>query len=150
MRLDIRDILFEELERTRLEIISSMKTNNQYVTGKTAASLHTEATNDSGILYGADYFDTLETGISPFQSRINPFKTTFYALRQWYQDKGINRMDVKTDGRIFKATVNQREIGSVLFRKGGRTDVFTDKANPLTQRIGKRVTDKIINIKILP
>lgn len=149
MQLDIRDILFEELERTRLEIISSMKTNNQYVTGKTAASLHTEATNDSGILYGADYFDTLETGISPFQSKMNPFSYTFYRLKTWYHKKGITN-NAGDDPRIGMATVNQREIGSVLFRKGGRTDVFTDKVNPLTQRIGKRVTDKIINIKILP
>lgn len=153
MRIDIKDILFEEFERTRILIISNMQSNGQMVSGRTAASLRSEATDTTGTLYGADYFDTLETGISPFQSRMNPFKTTFYGLRKWYQGRGISQADVKTDRRIFKATVNQREIGSVLFRSTGGIPtgkVFRKEISPLTENIKNRIGDIIINTKILP
>lgn len=143
MRLDIKDILFEEIERTRLEMISSMKINDQYVTGKTAASLHTETTDDSGILYGADYFDTLETGISPFQANMYPFRPYFTGVDKWMMLRGI-------DGDPMFVINKHRKEGSVLFRAGGRTDVFTNKVNPLTQRIGQRLTNRFVNIKILP
>lgn len=152
MRIDTATILFEEIEKTRLKVIANIQANKQNVTGKTAQSLYTEATQDTGILWGADHISTLETGISPFQSRQNPFRDTFYGLREWYQAKGISRIDIKTDRRIFQATINQREIGSVLFRKtGGKPTglVYGKEVNPLTQNIKQRITDAILDIKII-
>lgn len=152
MRIDIKDILFEEFERTRLQILSNMQANDQIVSGKTADSLRSESNDTTGTLYGADYFDTLETGISPFQSRMSPFKTTYLGLRDWYQRRGLTTGFYK-DSRIYMATVNQREIGSVLFRKTGGTPtgkVFRKEISPLTENIKNRISDIIINTKILP
>ena len=152
MRVDIASILFEEIEKTRLAIIANMQANNQVVTSRTANSLHTEATENSGVLWGAEHISTLETGISPMQSRQMPFKTTFHGLRAWYVNRGIAMSDVKTDRRIFQATKNQRDIGSVLFRRtGGKPTglVYGKEVNPLVSNIGKRISDVIINTKIL-
>lgn len=150
--LDIKDILQQEFEFSRVKIIENMVRNNQMVTGKTANSLRVETTENEGVLWGADYFDTLETGISPFQSRQNPFSFTYYKLKSWYHQKGITN-NAGDDSRIGMATVNQREIGSVLFRKTGGTptgNVFRKEINPLVKNIGDRIGDKIINTKILP
>lgn len=152
MRIDIAYILLDELEKTIPRIVSNMQSNNQVVTGRTAASLRAEVNDTTGILWGAEHISTLETGISPFQSRMSPFKTTYYNLRQWYIDRGIAMSDVKTDRRIFRATVNQREIGSVLFRKqqGKPTGlVYGKEVNPLVNNIKNRISDIIINTKIL-
>lgn len=149
---ELRDIIFEEIEKTRLKVIDNMRTNDQIVSGKTAASLRTEAVNNEGALWGAEHIDTLETGISPFQSRQNPFSFTYYKLKSWYHQKGITN-NAGDDSRIGMATVNQREIGSLLFRKTGGTptgNVFRKEINPLVKNIGDRIGDKIINTKILP
>ena len=149
--LDVKNILTEELERSKTAIIDNMKANDQYVSGKTANSLRVDVAEDSGILWGAPHFLTLETGISPFESQQTPFKKTFYDLRQWFIDKGISD-NPSEDRRIFKATTNQREIGSVLFRRTGGTPtglVYGKEVNPLLQRIGSRIVDKIINIKVI-
>ena len=148
MRIDISNIIIDELEKTKSDIINSMKSNNQYVTGRTAASLYVKADNDSGAIYGADYIDTLEKGISPERSRQNPFRETYSGLLRWYQSKGYSTGFTK-DRRVYVAAVNQRVVGSVLFRQGGRFNVYSDKVNPLVNNIKERVADVIINTKIL-
>lgn len=149
--LDIKNIVGEELERTKLAIIDNMKANDQVVTGKTAGSLRVDPFDNGGILWGAEHIKTLETGISPFESMKSPIKSLFYDLREWYILRGITQNPYE-DRRIFKATTNQREIGSVLFRQTGGIAtglVYGKEINPLTERIGKRIVDKIINIKVI-
>lgn len=149
---DIKDILQQEFEFSRVKIIENMVRNDQMVSGRTANSLRVETTEKEGVLWGADYFDTLETGISPFESNKHPFSFTYYKLKSWYHQKGITN-NASDDSRIGMATVNQREIGSLLFRstKGTPTgNVFRKEINPLVTNIGNRIGDLIINTKILP
>lgn len=151
MRIDISTILFEEIEKTRLQVIANMQANKQVVTGRTAASLHTVTSENSGILYGAEHISTLETGISPFQSKQKPFYFTFYKLKSWYHNKGITN-NASDDPRIGMATINQREIGSLLFRKtGGKANglVYGKEVNPLVTNIKNRIAGAIIDTKIL-
>lgn len=145
----IEKVLKVEGDRTTNKITANLKFNDQYVTGKSAQSLNAESENGYLAISGRDDFSQLETGISPTQSKKKPFKQTFYDLRGWYQNRGINRADIKTDGRIFKATVNQRTIGSVLYRKGGRKDVFSNEIEPLIERIQLGLDGVITEIEIV-
>jgi hypothetical protein len=43
----------------------------------------------------------------------------------------------------------QQRIGSFLYRQGGRTDIYSNEAEPLQNRLAERITKEIINTKIL-
>lgn len=154
MRIDIKDILFEEFERTRILIISNMQSNDQMVSGRTAASLRSEATDTTGTLYGADYFDTLETGISPFQSSQIPYGFLKSRMDSWLFTKHKTQIYRNTAlPNMGDAYQNQRQFGSTLFRQTGGAPtgkVFRKEISPLTENIKNRIGDIIINTKILP
>ena len=153
MRVDIASILFEEIEKTRLQIIANMQANNQVVTARTANSLHTEATENSGILWGAEHISTLETGISPFQSRQMPYDFLKQKMDSWLLFKhGTQIYRNIAPPNVKDAYQNQRQFGSTLFRQTGGNPtglVYGKEVNPLVSNIGKRISDVIINTKIL-
>ena len=130
-----RIILQEELEALRLNIISNHTRAGQKASGRTAASLHVEVSEDGGVLYGRKPFGTLETGRKAGRVPQN-FQQI---IIKWMADKGIKPAPIPyLTNRPHKYTPEQRgvlrmsyfvakkirETGTKLFRDGGRADIY--------------------------
>ena len=59
---EVKVILCEELENLKKQIIEQHFAAGQKASGRTAASLHIEASESEATLYGRSFFDVLETG----------------------------------------------------------------------------------------
>lgn len=156
-------ILTEELEALKKKIIAQHLGAGQKASGKTAASLRVEATEEEGTLYGRSPFGTLETGRKPGKVP-QGFRTI---IRKWMADKGIEAEPIpyKTD-RPHKYTPQERgnqslscliarkikREGTSLFRKGGRADIYSNVIPAATERIKSRVVEllklDVENIKL--
>ena len=158
-----RMILTEELEALRKNIIMNHLRAGQKASGRTAASLRVDVSEDGGVLFGRNPFGTLETGRKGGKV---PMK--FHVIiRQWMKDKGIKAEPIpyKTNrphkytpqerGEMTLAFFISRKIrreGTDLFRKGGRSDIYSNEIPVTVQRIGERLLSlmsaKVESIKI--
>lgn len=156
-------ILTEELEALKKKIITQHLGAGQKASGRTAASLRVEVTEEEGTLYGRSPFGTLETGRKPGKVP-QGFRTI---IRKWMADKGIEAEPIpyKTD-RPHKYTPQERgnqslsyliarkikREGTSLFRKGGRADIYSNVIPAATERIKSRVVEllklDVENIKL--
>lgn len=156
-------ILTEELEALKKKIIAQHFGAGQKASGRTAASLRVEVTEEEGTLYGRSPFGTLETGRKP-----GKVPQGFQAIiRKWMADKGINAEPIpyKTDrphkytpqerGNLSLSYLIARKIrreGTSLFRKGGRADIYSNVIPAATERIKGRIVEllklEVENIKI--
>mgnify|MGYP000852836775 FL=1 len=145
-------VLTEELEALKAKIIAQHIGTGQKASGRTAASLRIEVTEEEGTLYGRSPFGTLETGRKPgkvpqgFQS----------IIREWMADKGISAAPIpyKTDrphkytpqerGNLSLSFLIARKIrreGTRLFRKGGRDDIYSNIIPAAIERIQSRIVE---------
>lgn len=156
-------ILTEELEALKKKIIAQHFGAGQKASGRTAASLRVEVTEEGGMLYGRSPFGTLETGRKP-----GKVPQGFQAIiRKWMADKGINADPIpyKTDrphkytpqerGNLSLSYLITRKIkreGTSLFRKGGRADIYSNVIPSATERIKGRIVEllklDVENIKL--
>lgn len=156
-------ILTEELEALKKKIIAQHFDAGQKASGRTAASLRVEVTEEEGTLYGRSPFGTLETGRKPGKVP-QGFRTI---IRKWMADKGIEAEPIpyKTDrphkytpqerGNLSLSYLIARKIkreGTSLFRKGGRADIYSNVIPAATERIKSRVVEllklDVENIKL--
>lgn len=158
-----RIILQEELEALRLNIISNHTRAGQKASGRTAASLHVEVSEDGGVLYGRKPFGTLETGRKAGRVPQN-FQQI---IIKWMADKGIKPAPIPyLTNRQHKYTPEQRgvlrmsyfvakkirETGTKLFRDGGRADIYSPEIEKTVRAIESRmlslIKTKIEHIRI--
>lgn len=158
-----REILADELEQLRQAIIANHLKAGQKASGRTMASLRVEVTEEQGVLWGRSPFGTLETG-----RKAGKVPMGFTAvIRQWMKDKGIKGEPIpyKTN-RPHKYTPQERgdmqlsffiarkikRQGTSLFRKGGRSDIYSNEIPAATERIGSKLLElmkaKVESIKI--
>lgn len=146
-----QDVLQEELTVTARQIGDNMFRNKQVVSGRTRASLRVEAQPYSGAIYGAEHIDTLEKGISPERSRMRSLGHVRSKLAIWVQMKGgfsFNR-GINEQQWAYLAARKQQIVGSVLYRLGGRTDVYSSEVQPLLKRIGDKIAEGFVTVKII-
>ena len=149
-----RLIVTEELERAKQLIINHIRANGQNASGRTIKSLHVEATEDEGVLYGHKPFGVLETG-----RRAGKIPYAFRSIiYQWMQDKGVHgtpipykgqgdhrwtpqeRGDLKMAGAIAHPIKTQ---GSRLHRLGGRDDIYSNVVPQTLERVRQRLISLI-------
>ena len=149
LSIKIADVLEEEGKLAVTQIVESMIANGQWASGRTGISLRVEADETKMIVYAPDYFETLETGISPQMAR-SASSFLRKKLYGWSIDKGMIFADQKERWRFSSnASRVMQESGSMLFRAGGRDDVYSDKVNPLVERIKQRLSERIVNVKLI-
>lgn len=149
-----RLIVTEELERARQLIINHIRANGQNASGRTIKSLHVEATEAEGVLYGHRPFGILETG-----RKAGRVPQSFrMIILQWMRDKGLHgtpipyvregahkytpqqRGDLSMAGAI-AYTIQHR--GSRLHRQGGRADVYSNVVPQTLERVRSRLISLI-------
>lgn len=158
-----RLILQEELEKIRMNIISNHLKAGQKASGRTAASMHVEVSEDSGTLWGRNAFGVLETG-----RKAGRVPKDFQGIiMQWMKDKGIQAAPIPyLTNRPHKYTPQQRGTlrmsyliarkirreGTKLFRAGGRQDIYSPEIEKTMERIETRmvslIKSKIEHIKL--
>lgn len=145
--INIRDILTKALTNAKTQIQQHLASTGTNASGRTSASLAIEVGSDKGALFGRQAFGTVETGRKAGRVPAG-FRHIIY---QWMQDKGVhakitgNRSQRSSD--MSMAYLIARKIateGSLLHRKGGREDIYSNVL-PLTI---ERVEGEITNIYI--
>lgn len=154
MRDKTKAVLLEELNALAERIKANHKNAGQVASGKTLRSIHVETSEKNGTLYGRAYFGVLETG-----RRAGRVPRNFTdIIRQWMKDKGVHadpipykrkpsdkwkpkytaqeRGDYTLAGAI---ATRIRKEGTELYRKGGRTDIFSNEIPITTENIMNRL-----------
>lgn len=137
---EVKSILSDEMSLLAGRIISNIIRNKQNATGALIKSLRIEATETTGSLFAYDYLTNLESGTLPGTY------VTSEIINKWGNAKGF------WSGYNYRSSTISRRIlnsGSLLFRNGGRKDVYTNEI-PLTEStILEKVGNIIINTKII-
>jgi hypothetical protein len=147
---DIKDILFDEMEITRNNVISNMVRNNQVVSGNTRDSLRTEANENEVILWGLPHIKTLETGISPQDSSGQQEQEKVRGMISWLKMKyGTDIFINIAPPNSGNAFLNQTLFGSTMYRLKKIQQVYTSEVPSLLERISNRIGKRVIETKIL-
>ena len=138
--IDLSKVLQEEGQTTIQTIAANVWRNKQNATGTAINSLNETVTSNTLTIKAVDYFPNLESGTKPGTY------VSSKAINTWANAKGY------WQGDNFRANTISRRIfnsGSLLFRKGGRKDVYTNEIQPLINRILERVGKEVVNIKLI-
>ncbi|MCM0714238.1 MULTISPECIES: hypothetical protein [Parabacteroides] len=132
----MQNIIFEELEDLRKRIISNIDSTGRKASGRTSGSMHTDISENRGILFGRMAFGTLETG-----RKSGKVPAGFYQIiKQWVIDKGIS-FDSQSERNSFAYLVSRKiaREGTQLYRTGAEADVYTTEVPETIERIKDRV-----------
>ena len=133
---EVQNIIFEELEDLRKRIISNIDSTGRKASGRTSGSMHTDFSENRGILFGRMAFGTLETG-----RKSGKVPAGFYQIiKQWVIDKGIS-FDSQSERNSFAYLVSRKiaREGTQLYRTGAEADVYTTEVPETIERIKDRV-----------
>lgn len=133
---EVQNIIFEELEDLRKRIISNIDSTGRRASGRTSGSMHTDISENRGILFGRMAFGTLETG-----RKLGKVPAGFYQIiKQWVIDKGIS-FDSQSERNSFAYLVSRKiaREGTLLYRTGAEADVYTTEVPETIERIKDRV-----------
>ena len=146
----ITELLEFEIDNISNAVRENMIKNDQRVTGKTENSLRKEVTRVSsginGILWGANYIDTLEVGISPDEARKQDFTNLATKLHEWYEMKSGLQEHIKMG---FAMAQMQVSYGSALFRSPNKLNVYSNERKDLYDRISDAILEIYKQEKIL-
>jgi hypothetical protein len=140
MLIDITDILKEEGEISISNISSNIIRNKQNASGRTIQSLREEATDTELSIFAQESITTLQTGVLP-GTKVSPS-----TINAWGKIKGYWEQD---NSRPYLISRNIFNLGSLVYRKGGRTDVYTSEIPSLLEQISNRIGKRVIETKIL-
>ena len=133
---EVQNIIFEELEDLRKRIISNIDSTGLRASGRTSGSMHTDVSENRGILFGRMAFGALETG-----RKSGKVPAGFYQIiKQWVIDKGIS-FDSQSERNSFAYLVSRKiaREGTQLYRTGAEADVYTTEVPETIERIKDRV-----------
>lgn len=155
---NVKDIIVAELNRLKLKIAENMTKAGEVASGKTIKSMHVELQADMVSLVGRPAFWVLETGRPGLPSRF-PKQFEKIILR-WMKDKKIHATPIpyKNTSRPHKYTPQERgdmrmawlisqkikREGTLLFRKGGRDDIYSNEIPETMKRIDEKVMGYVL------
>ena len=137
---EVKGILLDEMSLLAGRVISNIIRNKQNATGSLIKSIRVESTETTGSLFAYDYLPNLESGTLPGTY------VTSEIINRWANAKGF------WSGYNQRASTISRRImnsGSLLFRNGGRKDVYTNEIPLTVQNLENRISGAIINTKII-
>ena len=159
---DIAQVLTEELSRLAERIKENHRNAGQVASGRTLESITYEVTEDRGTLFGRFPFGTLETG-----RKAGAVPLAFDAIiRQWILDKGISVEPIPYKRKPTKdwqpkytpeerglrtmasaIATKIRKEGTLLYRQGGRADIYSNEIPDAIKRIEERIA-KVFSLTI--
>lgn len=148
MNTDLQQVLTEWAENVIGKIQSNLDSTGTTASGKTKESLRYEVNDNQLIIYGRQYFRSVEEGRGAGNI---PYKFNDI-LYKWAEAKGIlaNFGETESQQRSAMYAVGQfiKKNGTQLYIKGGRTDIYSNVLNDevpvLMDQIGWMVMDTIV------
>lgn len=135
-----RVIVMQELTELQARIADNMRAAGQVASGKTIDSMHVETEEQRGTLWGRAFFGVLETGSGPHRQKANPPINFFSIIRKWMEAKHIHGIDENdTNSIAWAITKTIQKKGTKLYRKGGRSDIYSNEIPITIQRINDRL-----------
>lgn len=149
MDKEIENIIVGELSAMVKEIQQNIRNTGQEASGKTSRSLVIEPRTISVLVKGRGGIGDLEKGFDGKEIPKN-FKDV---ILQWIKDKGIFA-DKKESEKKSIAYLTARKIygegkdktkGTLLYKAGGRKDVYTPAIDKTRESIAKKITAQILS-----
>ena len=138
MSITTKEIIKEELEQLKKDIIQRQKDSGAMASGKTAAGYEVVAEGElHGQLKGYSYVGVLEVGRKPGKVPMY-FKEI---IKRWIISKGLQYQDDKDLNRMAAsiAWVIHKE-GTTLHRNGYKVDIFDTPLKDFTNRINEKIS----------
>jgi len=136
MTVDLLKILNDESR----SFIAQVQAKIPNATGKTAKSLRYEISEGSARIIlevlGKPFFAVVETGRKATPDK-KPSRAMIENITEWCNAKG------KPESAVWAIAVYIQKHGTALFRKGGRTDVYTDSKEVFADKIFQDVTNTL-------
>lgn len=137
--LNNKQILTEFFEHLKEDVIKEQQAQGRVASGKSIREYEVQVNDFGGILFGASYVGTLETGRKPGKV---PFGFA-EIIEDWINDKGIfQNVSIAERGSIAYFIAKKiAEEGTKLHREGGASGILT---GIVTQERIKSFTDKLL------
>ena len=122
------------------QVKSNLGTSGTSATGKTSDSLRYEITEEGTkivlTVFGRPYFATVETGR---KAGGGISRAMIENITAWVSARGI------PESAVWGIATKIQKEGTELFRKGGRTDIYSDLKEGFADKIFQEVTESIAN-----
>lgn len=153
IKLGVNTTLEKELKTFKEKVQGKIRkayTNNDYVRSN-ADSMREDVSNNTGIVWGAQFFDNVEKGIPPLFGRFNcRNRGVKEKILEWTYKAGLS-FESESKRKSFAWALRQKIgwYGTALFRSGGRKDIYTNEFQPLYDNITKEIGQIFIEYKLL-
>lgn len=147
---DIRKSLLTEGKKFSDRVRKNLRSKGVSKSGATEQSIHEIVDGESLIVWGRKDFHNLEKGISPQESKAVNFQQLKANIYKWSKYLPLSfENNKKRYSFAWNVSNKQNELGSVLFRKGGRSDIYSNEFQPLYDNLQKQIGEIIIQHKLL-
>ena len=150
IELGAKKVLTEEGRNFSTRVKQNIRGAKLTKSGRTENSLREDVTQESLIVWGREDFQNIEKGISPQESKKVNFQQLKANIYNWSKYLPLNFSNTKERYNFaWNTSTKQNELGSLLFRKGGRKDIYSNELQPLYDSISDRIGKIIIQHKLL-
>jgi hypothetical protein len=146
--MTVQEVLFDEFEKMKAELIAEYDKKGMRASGKWAESLENASKEKQGVLLGLKYSEQLQFGRKPTKSSTRSQPTLREAIEQWVIDKGIiPKIPISSFAfivarKIHKEGWNRNLTGGVNLI----TDVVTDaRIDEIVKKCGDIYTKEFIS-----
>lgn len=137
---DVLKILNDQTNNYIHKVQQNLASTGTNATGETSKSLRYEITEEGSKIiievFGKKYFAVVETGRKPTPDK-KPSRDMIDNITKWVAARG------KPENAIWAIAVSINKKGTELYRKGGRTDIFTDDKKTYVDTIFEEVTKDV-------
>lgn len=140
MTVELLKILNDQSRSFIAQIQGRLSSTGTSATGKTAKSLRyviEEGTSKIVLeILGRPYFATVETGRKPTPDK-KPSRAMIDNIKEWVSARG------KPESAVWAIATKIQKEGTELFKKGGRTDIYTDQKETFADQLYQSITNEI-------
>lgn len=132
MTAGLLTILSDETNYFLSEVKRNLDNTGTTATGKSRDSLRYEITEEGNkivlTVFGKPYFAVVETGRKPTPDK-KPSRAMIENIKEWVNARG------KPESMVWAIATKINKEGTELWKKGGRTDIYTDLKEGFADRI---------------
>lgn len=146
--------IVKRVEQLKTEISQEIAAKGLRASGRTQRSLQVLQENNAVVLYGREFFATLENGGAPWTGRTGRRCTAAQfrsIIAQWIKDKGLIVDDIKSASFLIARAIMQK---GTLTHRNPRADIYTpamvraidDIQNQINEFYTQEITDTILKL----
>lgn len=140
MTVELLKLLNDQSRSFIAQIQGRLSSTGTSATGKTAKSLRyviEEGTSKIVLeVLGRPYFATVETGRKATPDK-KPSRAMINNIKEWVSARG------KPESAVWAIATKIQKEGTELFKKGGRTDIYTDQKETFADQLYQSITNEM-------